>query len=649
MSLLKIKTGDENWEQLLTEDSIATTIGASSTDDEVASAKAVNTAVSGKEDSSNKVTTMSAASTDTQYPSAKAVYEGLTAIEEDLDDKEDVANKVTSMTAESTDTQYPSAKAVYTEIAALEEDLDDKEDVANKVTSMTAESTDTQYPSAKAVYDGLAAKEAVANKVTSMTAESTDTQYPSAKAVYDGLATKEAVANKVTSITAEATDTQYPSAKAVYTEIAALEEDLDDKEDLANKVTQISAASTDTEYPTAKAVYDALGGAIGVKFYESATEPENAHLGDIWKVTTPTPTDKDYFYALSVPNDGTVTLAKAGSPTFTPSLQYSTDKSSWTNVTVDTPIRLPANTPVYFKGENYRFGMSPTYPPNDYYHFVFDSSAFASYMIGGNIMSLLDPTVQKTTLTADNDCAFYKLFENNTGLLSINMHSVYPNFEHSDLSLPATALSPYCYFGMFCGCTGLAIDLNEAGVTFMEGLLPATTVAQECYDRMFSGCSNVHVSAKLPATNLSGCALCYNEMFKDSGVIYAMPILATTVAKTDFSDLGGQMTCMFENCTGLKYVPKLYSTDLFAAFMMPELNTYTSMFNGCSSLEVNSMSTASTTYEWKIPNSGAIDGTATFDIIDFLTGTTGDYSTSGTQYVTGDVRSFTFYVKNEPV
>ena len=42
---------------------------------QIATTAFVNTATSGKENSSNKVTSLSSNSTDTQYPSAKAVYD----------------------------------------------------------------------------------------------------------------------------------------------------------------------------------------------------------------------------------------------------------------------------------------------------------------------------------------------------------------------------------------------------------------------------------------------------------------------------------------------------------------------------------------------------------------------------------------------
>ena len=90
------------------------------------SEKAISSALSAKEATSNKVTSLSNSSTNTQYPSAKCVYNALqTKLGQDEEqviasalnalnaNKENVSNKVTSISSTSTDNQYPSALAVY--------------------------------------------------------------------------------------------------------------------------------------------------------------------------------------------------------------------------------------------------------------------------------------------------------------------------------------------------------------------------------------------------------------------------------------------------------------------------------------------------------------------------------------------------------
>ena len=104
--------------------SIRTASSASNTD--IVSEKAISSALSAKEATSNKVTSLSNSSTNTQYPSAKCVYNALqTKLGQDEEqviasalnalnaNKENVSNKVTSISSTSTDNQYPSALAVY--------------------------------------------------------------------------------------------------------------------------------------------------------------------------------------------------------------------------------------------------------------------------------------------------------------------------------------------------------------------------------------------------------------------------------------------------------------------------------------------------------------------------------------------------------
>ena len=67
--------------------------------------------------------------------------------------------------------------------------------------------------------------------------------------------------------------------------------------------------------------------------------------------------------------------------------------------------------------------------------------------------------------------------------------------------LVQTALSKYCYCGMFSGCTGLTSTPD----------LPATTLANFCYRDMFYGCTGLTSAPELPATTLA--TSCYVNMF----------------------------------------------------------------------------------------------------------------------------------------
>lgn len=157
----------------------------------------------------------------------------------------------------------------------------------------------------------------------------------------------------------------------------------------------------------------------------------------------------------------------------------------------------------------------------------------------------------------------------------------------SDLLLPASVLSEYCYEYMFSGCT----DLMNAPE------LPATGLAIGCYSHMFYNCNNLREAPELPATTLA--AKCYEEMFNRCGrltEIHELPAMemtencyhcmfqycsgltvipinalpATTLAKSCYE-------AMFTNCTNITTAPALPATTLTQ-------NCYAGMFAGCTNL-----------------------------------------------------------------
>jgi hypothetical protein len=150
--------------------------------------------------------------------------------------------------------------------------------------------------------------------------------------------------------------------------------------------------------------------------------------------------------------------------------------------------------------------------------------------------------------------------------------------------LPATALKPWCYFGMFVNCTGIttapALPATEMakscylGMFYNSGLttapvLPATTLAPTCYKQMFTGCTNLVNVPDLPATTLA--ESCYEQMFKGcTALVNAPDLAATTLAATCCN-------YMFEGCTKLAKAPVLPATTLAT-------QCYQRMFDGCTSL-----------------------------------------------------------------
>lgn len=156
------------------------------------------------------------------------------------------------------------------------------------------------------------------------------------------------------------------------------------------------------------------------------------------------------------------------------------------------------------------------------------------------------PGLHVTTLTGESACA--SMFQD-----CINM----------DLggcaTLQPTSLTPFCYSGMFSGCTSLQDS----------PALPATTLANYCYQGMFQNCTALSYLPTLSATNLA--EHCYSMMFYKCTSISSAPALpATTLEKSCYRD-------MFFGCIGLTSSPALPATTL-AQYC------YAEMFSGCTAL-----------------------------------------------------------------
>lgn len=95
---------------------------------------------------------------------------------------------------------------------------------------------------------------------------------------------------------------------------------------------------------------------------------------------------------------------------------------------------------------------------SNYWYFMFS----ANVKVSGNIMSLLDASMQSTTV---GEYAFYRLF---IGSQIVDSHVV----DASELELPATTLATQCYGYMFYH----NYDLSAA-----PAVLPALTAADSSY------------------------------------------------------------------------------------------------------------------------------------------------------------------------
>ena len=220
--------------------------------------------------------------------------------------------------------------------------------------------------------------------------------------------------------------------------------------------------------------------------------------------------------------------------------------SQWSVYESKTDVTLAnVGDKVQFKGDNDSYYSDATKPKS--------ASRFLcpnACKVYGNIMSLIDSDDFEHATTLTEPYALSTLFAG-------SMIQIDPE---NPLLLPATKLSPYCYFMMFTGCMNLQYAPE----------LPATTLAERCYFCMFAGCSALTKTPELPATTLA--EECYLAMFLEcSGLTKASDLPATELAESCYDS-------MFGRCENLTDVPEGLPAKTLAK------RCYDSMFYGCKSM-----------------------------------------------------------------
>ena len=279
-----------------------------------------------------------------------------------------------------------------------------------------------------------------------------------------------------------------------------------------------------------------------------ATTLGSIYLGytKLWPLATDY--SREYLTIESLADNNTISwFLSDGNYGINKTIAWSTDKTNWTSVTshYSSPGRtittLNTGDKIYLKGTNTQLSKGSAYCK-------FNSTG--NYNVYGNIMSLLygDNFIGQTTLPSAT-YNFYSIFRSSKVV------------DASNLILPATTLTDYCYAYMFMGCTAL----TSAPLT-----LPATTLADRCYESMFDGCTALtSAPLTLPATTLAD--RCYGDMFYGCTSLTTAPELpATTLANSCYNE-------MFCDCTSLTTAPELPATTL-ASYC------YQNMFYGCTSL-----------------------------------------------------------------
>ena len=323
--------------------------------------------------------------------------------------------------------------------------------------------------------------------------------------------------------------------------------------------------------------------------YVGGSGADKIYLGEdiIWDKSGPTPPTpvpyEQQYLTIEALEDGDLNVNSE-------SLEYSINDGEWIHAAT-TPTVLPLQN-----GDKVRFRSNA----NHSFTGLFTGNTI-SFNVYGNIESLEYGDNFSGTTSVRSPSAFTSCFRSCSGLT-----------DASNLVLPATALTSYCYRLMFQSCTSLtsapelpATTLSEycyyhmfkgcTSLTTVPSILPATTLASNCYAYMFGDCTNLTTPPELPATALT--SNCYYGMFNGCTSITTAPELpATTLANYCYSNMFNGCTSlvqapelpattlvrncyyrMFEGCTGLTSAPELSATTLVNS-------CYSNMFSGCTSL-----------------------------------------------------------------
>ena len=247
-------------------------------------------------------------------------------------------------------------------------------------------------------------------------------------------------------------------------------------------------------------------------------------------------------------------------------LEYKKGDGNWIAYTIGSYVDLLDGETLQFRaGSDGNSSFSTDY--NNRYKFSINGNG--SLIVSGNIMSLLDRSLERVSL---NEGAFYSLFS-------------YCNVvDAANLKLPATSLAKFCYNGLLSGnalttapelpATTLAYGCYQSMFNGCRSLtsapeLPATTMVENCYAGMFNGCTSLSTAPALPAMSLA--TFCYAQMFQYCKSLINAPVLpATTMAVQCYKD-------MFYGCTSLATAPELPAMSLSE-------RCYDQMFYGCNNL-----------------------------------------------------------------
>lgn len=163
--------------------------------------------------------------------------------------------------------------------------------------------------------------------------------------------------------------------------------------------------------------------------------------------------------------------------------------------------------------------------------FTFEDTQGAVYSVGGDITTLLEREGNVQTLPEPYlNLQTYM----STGVFQRMFADRY--IDASQLVLPSTTLSGFCYYEMFSGNYGIT----------QAPALPATNLADFCYTDLFADCFRLEQAPELPATTLA--SNCYFGMFRNCIRLERAPELPAE------NLVHGCYLYMFSGCTKLNYI-----------------------------------------------------------------------------------------------
>lgn len=276
--------------------------------------------------------------------------------------------------------------------------------------------------------------------------------------------------------------------------------------------------------------------------YVGSSEAVKVYLGTdiVWQKQSPGPAYDEQYLTIEALEDGELWMGSTFAANSGITVEYSTDNGqTWSQMSVvssyteATKVQLHTGDKCLLRGDNPRYYLPSTSISTNASHFLFstggtDAATTAStghFNAYGNVMSLINSTGFTTAKDFSENFALYGIFNRSNVV------------DASNLILPATGLTQYCYTSMFYGCSSLTAAPAE---------FPATTLAYSCYSSMFDGCSSLTTTPEIHATTLE--SRCCLKMFHSCSSLRAAPALpATTLPSSCYQN-------MFQGCTSLNTV-----------------------------------------------------------------------------------------------